>query len=55
MIYITDVLEIRTVILEFTGSRCALVKGLTFECQVFYIGAKVCRHHEFVIVTRCSA
>ena len=40
--------------LEFTGSRSALVKGLTFECQVFYIGVKVCRYREFVIVTRGS-
>ena len=41
--------------LEFTGSRSVLVKGLTFECQVFYIGVKVCRYREFVIVTRGSA
>ena len=54
---ITDVLGIRAVMnvnLEFTGSRSALVKGLTFECQVSYIGVKVCRYHEFVIVTRGS-
>ena len=41
--------------LEFTGSRGALVVGLTLECQVFYIGVKVCRYREFVIVTRGSA
>ena len=54
----TDVLKRRTVIkvnLEFTGSRSALVDGLTLECQVLCIGVKVCRYREFVIVTRGSA
>ena len=40
--------------LEFTGSRSVFVVGLTLECQVFYIGVKVCRYREFVIVTRGS-
>ena len=54
---ITDALGIRAVMkvnLEFTGSRSALVNGLTLECQVFYIDVKVCRYREFVIVTRGS-
>ena len=53
----TDVLRRRTIIkvnLEFTGSRSALVIRLTLECPVFYIGVKVCRYREFVIVTRGS-
>ena len=53
----TDVLRRRTVIkvnLEFTGSRSALVIRLTLECPIIYIGVKVCRYREFVIVTRGS-
>ena len=53
----TNVLGRRTVVkvnLEFTGSRSILVIRWTLECQVFYIGVKVCRYREFVIVTRGS-
>ena len=53
----TDVLRRNTVVklnLEFTGSRSVLFIILTLECQVFYIGVKVCRYREFVIVTRDS-
>ena len=53
----TDVLRRRTVVkvnLEFTGSRGVLVIRLTLECRVFYIGVKVYRYREVVIVTRSS-